>query len=361
VYRVPPLTTVSGYRANDWNLATPLQTCGFQVERRDNDLYLLFTVENHTKLFALSKVRTGHSGISDSGSGGSGSESTNTEQRSSIESVVDSSRYFVTKIQDPQTGKEAMLGFGFRDREVAIDLMGNLQQFQRSIQREIDAKNMKVTEIPPLQPGHKMHISLPPSIVAKRQQQQQQADAGATKKDRPSSNTTTSRSAAGGHFLLKKPPSSLSSTIAATSADASAHATTPSAMASPILETLSFPSVNHMNTSGIINMSEMELLPQAMDIDSKGTDESGKEEDNINDNDDDDENSDGAVAKSVIHDDCFFGLEDEDENIDQTDIGGSGGGGGGSSSCDRDTMAEDGNVNMGDTNDDDDFGDFQGA
>lgn len=55
VYRVPPLSTSGGHRADNWDLSKPLETCGFQVERRNNDLYLLFTTENHTKLFALSK------------------------------------------------------------------------------------------------------------------------------------------------------------------------------------------------------------------------------------------------------------------------------------------------------------------
>jgi hypothetical protein len=61
VYRVPPLSTSGGHRAENWDLGKPMQTCGFQVERRDNDLFLLFTTENHTKLFALSKCHSSHS------------------------------------------------------------------------------------------------------------------------------------------------------------------------------------------------------------------------------------------------------------------------------------------------------------
>ena len=119
-------------------MANPLQTCGLQVERRDNDLYLLFTTDNHTKLFALAKM---HETIG-----------------KSVEAVVDSSRYFVTHIS-AQGGKTAMIGFGFRERDVAIDLLGNLQQFQKSIERELQAKHMKVAEIPKLAKGEKIHIS----------------------------------------------------------------------------------------------------------------------------------------------------------------------------------------------------------
>jgi len=125
--------------AEQWDLANPLQTCGFQVERRDNDLYLLFTTEQHTKLFALAKI---HETIG-----------------KSIEAVVDSSRYFVTHISGSDRSRTTLIGFGFRERDVAIDLLGNLQQFQKSIEREQKAKNMKVAEIPKLAAGDKIHIS----------------------------------------------------------------------------------------------------------------------------------------------------------------------------------------------------------
>eukprot|EP00536_Pseudo-nitzschia_multiseries_P007368 jgi/Psemu1/195502/e_gw1.173.50.1 len=143
VYKVPPLTVASsGYKANDWNLAQPLETCGFQVERRNDDLFLLFTLEHHTKLFCVSKIE-----------GGSDSDIDRDRANRSIEPVSDSSRYFVCKISQNNsnnannnnnnannTNRSANLGFGFRDREVALDLLGNLQQFKQSIERERRAK-----------------------------------------------------------------------------------------------------------------------------------------------------------------------------------------------------------------------------
>lgn len=155
VYKVPPLATASGYRANDWDLASPLETCGFQVERRNNDLYLLFTLENHTKLFALSKIEGESKSINNL----------------NIETVMDSSRYFVCKIlqsnpSDPsKKTRTALLGFGFRERDIAIDLLGNIQQFRQSIDRELEAKELasKTKAIPTLAQGEKIHISLPGS------------------------------------------------------------------------------------------------------------------------------------------------------------------------------------------------------
>ena len=190
VYKVPPLATASGYRANDWDLANPLSECGFQVERRNNDLYLLFTLENHTKLFALAKIEGEKQSINNI----------------NVETVMDSSRYFVCKIlqsnpNDATTkNRTALLGFGFREREIAIDLLGNLQQFRQSIDRELEAKHLasKTKAIPTLAEGEKIHISLPGSK-------------GKTSVVKSPRMVATKGSSSGTPILLKKPPSSSSS------------------------------------------------------------------------------------------------------------------------------------------------------
>lgn len=106
---------------------------------------------------------------------------------------MDSSRYFVVQIQS--AGKSAYVGFGFRDRDVALDLVGNLQQFQKSIQREQQSKNMKVAEIPKLAEGEKIHISFG----------SRKPTDGDKKKPRPSGG--------GGPVLLKKPPKVETTTV----------------------------------------------------------------------------------------------------------------------------------------------------
>jgi Protein of unknown function (DUF1681) len=177
--------------AEQWDLAKPIQTCGFQVERRNNDLYLLFTTDHHSKLFALAKLHPDNAA-------------------KSVEPVMDSSRYFVVQIQagtttTTTTTKSAYIGFGFRDRDVAIDLVGNLQQFQKSIQREQQAKTMKVAEIPKLAEGEKMHISF---------------GNNSTSKKKPASTNTalkkpkSTNGGSGSPLLLKKPPKVVETTTA---------------------------------------------------------------------------------------------------------------------------------------------------
>ena len=174
VYKLPKsAASSSGYRADDWNLAQPLQTCGLQVERRNNELFLLFTLEQHTKLFCLSKYVPPYS----------------------LEAVQDSSRYFVTQIS-AQGGKSARIGFGFRDRDVALDLLQCLNGFKASLQREMEAKALldkaqALAGAHSLQDGQKIHISLKN-----------------TKKKTESTTTNKPKaSASSGGFLLKKPPS----------------------------------------------------------------------------------------------------------------------------------------------------------
>lgn len=265
VYKVPPLATASGYRANDWNLEAPLETCGFQVERRNNDLYLLFTLENHTKLFALSKIEGEGKSINSI----------------NVETVMDSSRYFVCKIlqsnpnakdatKNKSNARTALLGFGFRERDIAIDVLANLQQFRQSIDREIKSKDLaaKTKAIPTLAEGEKLHIRIP----------------GGSGK----STTVKSTKSSGGStpiMLLKKPPPG-------------ADEVSPDGPMSPFSGTKRF-SMSHM---------ECPLMSKTLNIGSnhgkidEGTEGSGNGHNDNSKDDDDDNNSEAAQAHTVVDD-----------------------------------------------------------
>ena len=184
VYKIPPLSSAGGHRADNWNLAEPLKTCPLAVERRGDTLVLEFQAENGG-VFAQSTL--------DITKGG--------KVEQFLEQCVDTSRYFAVKIQGGG-GRTATIGFGFRDRERATDLREALQYYKKSIEREIESKNAPTLNfhIPKLAEGEKIHIG---------------GKSGKTKvvKDSKKGGAVPllGKKPPGGPVLLKKPPPSASS------------------------------------------------------------------------------------------------------------------------------------------------------
>ena len=76
-----------------------------------------------------------------------------------LEQVVDSSRYFVVKIQGGG-GREATIGFGFRDREKATDLRESIDHYEKSIKRESEAESKVGSyHVPKLGEGEQIHVN----------------------------------------------------------------------------------------------------------------------------------------------------------------------------------------------------------
>ena len=138
-------------RAEDWNLAKPLQTCSLLVERRGDQLVLDFFTAEGT-LFAQSIVDCSVNGASD--------EPPKRIQYW-LEQVVDSSRYFTLRILGGQ-GREATIGFGFRDRDQATDLRESMQHYENSMRREQQVASEGSTalqyQIPILAEGEKIYV-----------------------------------------------------------------------------------------------------------------------------------------------------------------------------------------------------------
>ena len=96
------------------------------MERRGNALLLIFTYTqdgkpHKSKLFALCTVDL-------------------VEKEHPIdhyvESVLDSTRYFVVRVTDEKAGREALIGLGFREREEAGDFRAALSKYEADIAKE---------------------------------------------------------------------------------------------------------------------------------------------------------------------------------------------------------------------------------
>ena len=139
VYRIPPMMTSGGHRAEDWNLANPLATCSLIVLRRDDACLLRLLTERPKKdgppgatephLFAKCAIELDFADPTK-------------KIEHWVEAVVDSSRYSVVRISDERTGREAHIGMGFRERTDAVNFRMSLQEYENALRRERRAEAM---------------------------------------------------------------------------------------------------------------------------------------------------------------------------------------------------------------------------
>lgn len=114
VYKIPPRTTNRGYRAADWKLDTPDWTGRMRVVAKGKECIIKLEDKNTGELFSKSPVDK-YPGIA-------------------VEAVMDSSRYFVLRIQD-DGGRTAFIGIGFADRGDSFDLNVALQEHFKWLQK----------------------------------------------------------------------------------------------------------------------------------------------------------------------------------------------------------------------------------
>ncbi|XP_062889144.1 adaptin ear-binding coat-associated protein 2-like [Mobula hypostoma] len=115
VYRIPPRATNRGYRAADWKLDQPDWTGRLRITAKGNTAYIKLEDKNSGELFAQSPVDQ-FPGIA-------------------VESVIDSSRYFVIRIEDGN-GRRAFIGIGFVDRGDAFDFNVSLQDHFKWVKQQ---------------------------------------------------------------------------------------------------------------------------------------------------------------------------------------------------------------------------------
>ncbi|ORZ04007.1 adaptin ear-binding coat-associated protein 1 NECAP-1 [Syncephalastrum racemosum] len=110
VYRIPPRTAARGYRAAEWG-----------------DLGSSFLWKG--RLRVISKGQTCKVVLEDSNTGELFALCPYDPASNSVEPVLDSSRYFVLKIE--HEGRHAFIGMGFQERSDAFDFNVALQDFTK--------------------------------------------------------------------------------------------------------------------------------------------------------------------------------------------------------------------------------------
>ncbi|KAI9480829.1 MAG: adaptin ear-binding coat-associated protein 1 [Benjaminiella poitrasii] len=118
VYKIPPRTAARGYRAAEWgDLATSFLWKG--------------------RLRIISKGQRCEIRLEDSSTGELFAMCPYDIQSNSVEAVLDSSRYFVLKIENE--GRHAFIGMGFQERSDAFDFNVALQDFIKQLRAEKEA------------------------------------------------------------------------------------------------------------------------------------------------------------------------------------------------------------------------------
>ncbi|KAM3831945.1 adaptin ear-binding coat-associated protein 1 isoform 3-T3 [Vipera latastei] len=117
VFRIPPRASNRGYRASDWKLDQPDWTGRLRVTSKGKVAYVKLEDKVSGELFAQAPIDQ-YPGIA-------------------LETVNDSSRYFVIRIQDGN-GRSAFIGIGFGDRGDAFDFNVALQDHFKWVKQETD-------------------------------------------------------------------------------------------------------------------------------------------------------------------------------------------------------------------------------
>lgn len=116
VYKIPPRSTSGGYKCGEWLQSDKIWSGRIRVVSRRDRCEIRLEDPSSGELFAACFVYAG-------------------QRETAVEPVLDSSRYFVLKIEDGQ-GKHAFIGLGFNERNEAFDFNVALSDHEKYVRRE---------------------------------------------------------------------------------------------------------------------------------------------------------------------------------------------------------------------------------
>eukprot|EP00897_Mesotaenium_endlicherianum_P008756 jgi/Mesen1/7909/ME000420S07051 len=125
VYKIPPRKTAASYRADEWDINKWAWEGSLRVVSRGEECFIKLEDSKTGELFAVAPVYQG--------------------QPLPVEAVIDSSRFFVLRIEDTSGAGErhAFIGVGFRERPQAYDFQAALHDHVTYLNRKKEADEME--------------------------------------------------------------------------------------------------------------------------------------------------------------------------------------------------------------------------
>ncbi|TFK54650.1 adaptin ear-binding coat-associated protein 1 NECAP-1 [Heliocybe sulcata] len=138
VYKIPPLKANEGHRANDWgDLANPLWKGRLRIVEKGSGVMMYFEDPQTGELFAKTKYDP---------------------LKPPVDAVLDSSRYFVIRLEDE--GKKAYIGMGFAERTDSFDFNVALQDYTKRYKAKLNPPSPTEESTPHVSSGPKKDYSL---------------------------------------------------------------------------------------------------------------------------------------------------------------------------------------------------------
>ncbi|KAG9226243.1 hypothetical protein CCMSSC00406_0005154 [Pleurotus cornucopiae] len=133
VYKIPPMKANEGHRANEWgDLSQPLWKGRLRIMEKSSGVNIVFEDSQTGELFASAAYDP---------------------KKPCVDAVLDSSRYFVVRVEDG--GRKAYIGMGFAERSESFDFNVALQDYTK---RWKAAQNPPSSESDPVAQGESPHI-----------------------------------------------------------------------------------------------------------------------------------------------------------------------------------------------------------
>ncbi|KAL3821931.1 hypothetical protein ACHAXA_008971 [Cyclostephanos tholiformis] len=213
VFKLPPKPSSGGWRGAEWRDKVWQGTLKV-VERGDETAVLLVDPNDERNTFAVCPIRHDLGGMDGGTNAGNG-----------VDRCVDSSRYFVLRIQNA-AGRHMYIGLAFNERNDAFDFNTSLEDSRREkiMERRAEAARGEMERLGTdqtvgggmsykMKDGEKMRVSIPKTSgmggndddEGERRKRQQSTSAAATTKERKEVGKESIKKSGGG--LLLKPSS----------------------------------------------------------------------------------------------------------------------------------------------------------